>query len=156
SPEAKKADDLETIDRLIAGPMKLDNVKINQPVRLGAAKDPKPGEPVRPRPIKFSVENFDLKNKILKANAELRKETGELKNVYFSPDLTKAQRKEAYVLREQLRYQKNVLNKKNLKISRGRIVEIIEKDASTEGRTVHIEDDIGDDTATAVHPSSSH
>lgn len=93
----------------------------------------------------------------------MRKETGELKNIFFSPDLTKAQRKEAYLLREQLRYQKNVLNKKNLKISRGRIVEIVEKDTmsatNTEDGIVHnrvnIDDDRGGATAAAVHPSFS-
>ena len=159
--EAKKVDDKETIDRILAGPMKLGNLEILQPVRLG--KEPKSGDPVKPRPIKFTVENFEQKNKILKANAELRKETGELKNIYFSPDLTKAQRKEAYLLREQLRYQKNVLNKKNLKISRGRIVEIVEKDTmsatNTEDGIVHnrvnIDDDRGGATAAAVHPSFS-
>lgn len=161
--EAKKADDVETIYRILAGTMKLGILEMHQPVRLGKVKEPKPGDPVKPRPIKFTVENFEQKNMILKANSELRKETGELKNIYFSPDLTKAQRKEAYLLREQLRYQKNVLNKKNLKISRGRIVEIAEKDTtsatSTDDGIMHnrvtVDEDRGGATAEAVHPSFS-
>ena len=60
-------------------------------------------------------------------NSEKKLET--LRTYLLHPDLTKAQRKEAFLLREQLRYQKNVPNKKNVKISRGRIVEI-EKDTS--------------------------
>lgn len=35
---------------------------------------------------------FEKKNRILKANAELRKETGELRNIYFLPDLTRERR----------------------------------------------------------------
>ena len=94
--------------------MKLDKVSIHiqNPVRLGALKASKPNETQKPRPIKISVEKFEHKNKILKANEELRKETGYFKNIFFTSDLTKAQRKEAFLLREQLLYQKNVLNKK--------------------------------------------
>ena len=126
SPESKKADDIEKINELLDGPMKLDAeyIQIQNPFRLGALKAGKPNEPQKPRPIKITVDSFDHKNKILKANAELRKETGKFKSLFFTPDLTQMQRKEAFLLREQLRYQKNVLKKQNVKISRGRIVEI--------------------------------
>ena len=164
SPESKKAEDIERINTLLDGPMKLgtDLIHVKDPVRLGALKVSKPNESQKPRPIKITVESFESKNKILKANAELRKETGEFKSVFFTPDLTKAQRKEAFLLREQLRYQKNVLNKKNVKISRGRIVEI-EQDTSVSTNnnqdathdTGVLEDVHEGATAMAVHPTSS-
>ena len=79
------------------------------------------------------------------------------KSVLFTPDLTKTQRKEAFLLREQLRYQKNVMNKKNLKVSIGRIAEI-EQEASenqnaTQGAAV-FEDVSEGATAMAGHPTS--
>ena len=160
--------DLEKINLLLDGPLKLDrdDCQVQEPVRLGTYKIAKPNEPQKPRPIKFTVKNFESKNKILKANAELRKETGDLKNIYFTPDLTKTQRKEAFLLREKLRYQKNVLNKKNLKISRGRIVEINleqdqQDDSTNDGNNTEHDVGIpGDEgkgaTAMAVHPSTSH
>ena len=165
SPEARKANDLEKVNLLLDGPMKLDteSIHIQNPVRLGALRASKPNEIQKPRPIKISVENFEHKNKILKANAELRKETGDFKNIFITPDLTKAQRKEAFLLREQLRYQKNVLNKKNVKISRGRIVEI-EKDTSesvNEDNQDNVQDtglfgDVSEGAAAkAGHPTSS-
>ena len=168
STEARSADDLEKINLLLDGPLKLDrdDCQVQEPVRLGTYKIAKPNEPQKPRPIKFTVKNFESKNKILKANVELRKETGDLKNIYFTPDLTKTQRKEAFLLREKLRYQKNVLNKKNLKISRGRIVEINleqdqQDDSTNDGNNTEHDVGIpGDEgkgaTAMAVHPSSSH
>ena len=110
--------------------------------------------------IEFTVEIFEHKNKILKANAKLREETGDLKSVFFTPDLTKTQRKEAFLLREKLRYQKNVLKKKNLKISRGRIVEVVteatNEDSQTDEQETGLFDDAGGGaTASAGHPISN-
>ena len=137
SLEAKQADDFQRLNVLMEGPMKLDQetVQIRNLVRLGAVKASKQNEVQNPRPIKFTVENFEHKNKILKANAKLREETGDLKSVFFTPDLTKTQRKEAFLLREKLRYQKNVLKKKNLKISRGRIVEVVTEATNEDSQT---------------------
>ena len=159
----KKAGDIEKINALLDGPMKLgtDFIHIKDPVRLGALKASKQNESQKPRPIKITVESSESKNKILKANAELRKETGEFKSVFFTPDLTKTQRKEAFLLREQLRYQKNVLNKKNVKISRGRIVEV-EQDTSVStnnnqdaANDTGVYEDVHEGaTAMAVHPTS--
>ena len=47
--------------------------------------------------------------------------------MYFTPDLTKCQRAEAFKLREEIRYQINELRESNLKISRGQIINIPEK-----------------------------
>ena len=79
SPESKKAEDVEKINAILDGPMKLGTefIHIHDPVRLEALKNSKQNESQKPRTIKITVESFDHKNKILKANAELRKETGE-------------------------------------------------------------------------------
>ena len=74
--------------------------------------------------------------------------------------LTKTQRKEAFLLREKLRYQKNVLKKKNLKISRGRIVEVVteatNEDSQTDEQGTGLFDDAGGGaTASAGHPISN-
>lgn len=45
-----------------------------------------------------------------------------LSKIYFTPDLTKKQREEAFKLRKMKCYRTNVLKEKNLKISRGQIV----------------------------------
>ena len=55
SPEARKANDLEKVNLLLDGPMKLDkeSIHIQNPFRLGALKANKPNEVQKPRPIKF-------------------------------------------------------------------------------------------------------
>ena len=72
-------------------------------------------------------------------------------------------RKEAFLLREQLRYQKNVLNKKNVKISRGRIVEIekgtsesVNEDNQDNVQDIGLFGDVSEGVAAkAGHPTSS-
>ena len=56
STEARNADDLEKINTLLDGPLKLDrdDFQIQEPVRLGTYKVVKPNEPQKPRPIKFA------------------------------------------------------------------------------------------------------
>ena len=52
-------------------------------------------------------------------------------NIYFTPDLTKCQRAEAFKLREERRYQTNSLYESNLKIGWGRIIKVPEKVVSS-------------------------
>ena len=82
--QKQNVEDSEVIKRIIEGPLKLnkETVTVLNPVRMGTRKPSKHEEPEKHRPIKFSDESFEMKNKILKPNAELRKETGELKNIY--------------------------------------------------------------------------
>ena len=64
------------------------------------------------------------------------------------------------MLREKLRYQKNVLKKKNLKISRGRIVEVVTEATNEDSQTDEQETGLfdvagGGATASAGHPISN-
>ena len=78
------------------------------------------------RPIRFTVSQFDHKRQILKANNLLRKsEDVVYSNIYFTPDLTKNQRKQAYELRVERRTRENN-GETDLKISRGKIVTVKE------------------------------
>ena len=68
-------------------------IEISKVVRLGKREA---GQTKR-RPIRFTVNQFDHKRQILKANNLLRKsEDVVYSNIYFTPDLTKNQRKQAY------------------------------------------------------------
>ena len=67
--EARKADGSEKINTSLK--LEKDTVKILHPIRLGTMKASNPEKPEKPRPIKFTVETFHMKNKILKANAEI-------------------------------------------------------------------------------------
>lgn len=121
--EDKKIDDLQNLKEIVEKDMKLtdSDIQIKNPVRIG--KKDESGKK-KARPLKFSVETFESKQQILKGNAKLRMhENLEKQSVYISPDLTKRQQKEAYDLRVELRYRKNVLKEKNLKISNGKIVQ---------------------------------
>ena len=65
---------------------------------------------------------FDQKRQILKVNSLLRNcENDVFNNIYFTPDLTKIQRKRAFDLRAERRL-KEEQGEKNLKISRGKII----------------------------------
>ena len=76
-------------------------------------------------PLRFTVNNFEMKGKLLKASMNLRKSENDIfNNIYFTPDLTKRQREEAFQLREQRRYRMKTLNETNLKIIRGKIVQV--------------------------------
>ena len=73
-----------------------------------------------------------MKRELPKASMSLREEDDEIfSNIYFTSDLTKCQRAEAFKLREERRYRINELPESNLKISRGRIVKVPEKDMTS-------------------------
>ena len=74
---------------------------------------------IKPRPLRFTVDNFDHKRQILKANS-LHKDSDDLvfNNIFFTPDLTKIQRQKAYDLRVERR-QRELAGERNLKIRRG-------------------------------------
>ena len=85
------------------------------------------------RPIHFTVGVFDHKRQILTANKMLRRsEDFVYNNIYFTPDLTKNQRKQAYELRVERRSRASK-GEINLKISRGKIVTIKERNRDEDG-----------------------
>ena len=132
-PESKKEDikerqseDSEFLQNLMEQKMNLnvDEIEVIKPVRVGR-REIISGEITKKRPLRFTVKTFESKRSIMKANTYLRQSKDEIfRNIYFTPDLTKKQREEAFKLRENKRYRTNILHEKNLKISRGKIVQV--------------------------------
>ena len=74
---------------------------------------------IKCRPLRFSLRSFQVKRELLKASMALRETYDEMfSNIYFTPDLTKCQRAEAFKLPEERRCRTNELYESNLKISR--------------------------------------
>ena len=93
-------------------------LEVNKLVRLGKR------EAGKTRPIRLSVNVFDHKRQILRSNSKLRKSANAVyTNIYFTPDLTKNQRKQAYELRVERRSREEN-GETDLKISRGKIVSV--------------------------------
>ena len=102
-------------------------IHVNKLIRLGKRVINIDGI-IKPRPLRFTVEIFDHKRQILKANSLLRNSDDLIfNNIYFTPDLTKIQRQKAYDLRVERR-QRELAWERNLIISRGEIV------VTTDGR----------------------
>ena len=126
-PESKKEDskerqeeDHDFLINVLENQMELDMEVINvtKLVRLGKK------ETGKTRPFRFSVGIFEHKRQILRANTKLRKNTNRVySNIYFTPDLTKNQRKQAYDLRVERRSREDN-GETDLKISRGKIVTV--------------------------------
>ena len=136
-PESKMEDvkdrqleDAEFLQNLLEQNMNLDlsDLEVVKPVKVGR-RELVNGEVKKVRPMRITVKDFSAKRNILKANTCLRESKDEIfSKIYFTPDLTKNQREEAYKLRQLKRYRTNVLHEKNLKISRGQIVQVPDKD----------------------------
>ena len=136
-PESKKDDvkdrqleDAEFLQNLLEQNMNLDlsDLEVVKPVRVGR-RELVNGEIKKVRPLRITVKDFSAKRNILKANTYLRQSKDEIfSKIYFTPDLTKNQREEAFKLRQMKRYITNVLQEKDLKISRGKIVQVPDKD----------------------------
>lgn len=132
-PESKKDDvkdrqleDAEFLHNVLEQIMNLDmsETEVIKPIRVGRRQIVN-GAIKNKRPLRFTVKDFSAKRNILKANTYLRESKDEIFSViYFTPDLTKKQREEAFELRQMKRYRTNVLHEKNLKISRGKIVQV--------------------------------
>ena len=96
-------------------------VTVNKLVRLGKREIHTDGS-YKCRPVRFTVEMFDHKRQILKANSLLRSCADEIfSNIYFTPDLTKNQRKQAFELRSE-RWKREEKGERNFKISKGKII----------------------------------
>ena len=108
-----------------------DEITINKLVRLGRS-DSTNGA-IKCRPLRFTVNNFEHKRQILKASSLLRNSPTDdvFSNVYFTPDLTKNQRKVAYELRVERRSREEN-GEDNLKISRGKII-VVKKNKDVNG-----------------------
>ena len=136
-PESKMEDvkdrqleDAEFVQNLFEQKMNLDlaDLEMVKPVRVGR-REIVNGEIKKVRPLRITVKDFAAKRNILKANTHLRESKDDIfSKIYFTPDLTKNQREEAFKLRQLKRYRTNVLHEKNLKISKGKIVQVPDKD----------------------------
>ena len=128
NPERKKSDvkerqneDKDFLINLIDTKLNysLEDEDIIKPVRLGKRTEII-NQFIKCRPLRFSVRSFQVKRELLKASMSLRERHDEMfsKMIYFTPDLTECQRADAFKLREERRYQTNLLYGSNLKISR--------------------------------------
>ena len=96
-------------------------MKVSILVRLGRRVVAETGE-IKSRLLSLSVNLFDHKRQILKANALLRECKDDIfGNICFTPDLIKSQKKEAFLLRVERRSREEK-GKTNLKISRGKMI----------------------------------
>ena len=125
----RQLEDREFLTNMFDSKMNLNvhAIQVNKLIRLGRRVINKDGI-IKPRPLRFTVDIFDHKRQILKANSLLRDSDDLIfNNIYFTPDLTKIQRQKAYDLRVERR-QRELAGERNLKISRGKIV------VATDGR----------------------
>ena len=95
--EDLRNDDLEKVQSVFSDNLHL-GVEVESAVRLGtSARDRN-----RPRPVRFTVIDFETKRKVLNVSKRLKNHEN-YSNVYFSPDLTRNQRKAAFELRAEKR-----------------------------------------------------
>ena len=137
----RQEEDHDFLINVLENKMNLDMgaIKISKVVRLGKRE----ADQTKRRPIWFTVSQFDHKRQILKANNLLRKsEDVVYSNIYFTPDLTKNQRKQAYELRVERRSRENN-GERYLKISRGKIVTVVKETNRDESRREGLSDSQG-------------
>lgn len=118
----KKQDDEKTLVDIVHETLKVE-VEMGGIVRLGRLKDNNSSDQqiTKSRPIRFSVKDFDSKRKILSATRVL-KDHPSFSGIYFTPDLTQAQRLDGFKLREEKRRrEKN--GERNLIIRRNKIIQ---------------------------------
>ena len=129
---ARQQEDVDFLVNLLENKMNLDpdDIKVNKLVRLGRREMNSDGT-VKCRPLRFTIDVFNHKRQILTANSLLRSCDDDIfGNIYFTPDLTKTQRKKAYELRTERRLREE-RGERNLKISRGQIIVVKEKGGGT-------------------------
>ena len=110
----RQLEDAEFLQNLLEQNMNLDlsDLEVVKPVRVGR-RELVNGEIKKVRPLRITVKDFSAKRNILKANTYLRQSKDEIfSKIYFTPDLTKNQRKEALKLRQMKRYGTSVLQEK--------------------------------------------
>ena len=88
-----------------------------------------------PRPILFTVKNMSDKHRVLNASKALINNKI-FSNLYFSLDLTNGQRKAAFLLREERR-RRIAAGEDNLVIHRGKIVERVARQESSDHSYAH-------------------
>ena len=87
----------------------LSDLEVVKPVRVGR-RELVNEEIKKVRPLRITVKDFLATRNILKANTYLRKSKDEIfSKIYFTPDLTKNQREEAFKLRQMKRYRTDKL-----------------------------------------------
>ena len=99
----RQAEDEELLKHILEEKMNIDphESEIMNPKRIGRREVVNGGK-VKKRPLRFTVKRFDSKRKVMTGNLLLRKSKDDLFNkIYFTPDLTKKQREEAFKLREE-------------------------------------------------------
>ena len=115
SVEDKKADDKGEVLSILNDVLNLD-VQTENIMRLGKNIENRE----KARPVRFSVENFEGKRKVLDASRRLKNHE-KYSSIFLTPDLTPKQRKQAFELREEKRMRERN-GESGLMIRKGRIV----------------------------------
>jgi len=113
--EERKDADKREVENIINETLQLD-VEFENVIRLGKNDESR----VKPRPLRFTVSDFDTKRKVLNGS-KLLKNHEKYSTIYITPDLTANQRKVAFDLREEKRRREKG-GERNLAIRKGRIV----------------------------------
>ncbi|XP_052786980.1 uncharacterized protein LOC128222147 [Mya arenaria] len=119
----KKEEDLDTVLDILNGTLNL-GIEVENVVRLGKMSEDRD----KPRPVRFTVGDFDVKRKVLSRASGL-KNNEKYSRVFITPDLTQVQRKEAFHLRQEKRRREKE-GERNLAIRKGRIVKLPGRDHS--------------------------
>lgn len=107
-PEERRQDDESRIISIVTEVMEIDREEIDfkeRPVRLGKYD----ADASKIRPVKLVFTKVEAKKKVLKAAREKLKSSKEKRceNLYFQPDLTKSQRHDAFLKRNERRAKKS-------------------------------------------------
>lgn len=113
--EQKKTEDYNIVMKILNDELSLD-VDVDNVIRLGRLTS----ENGKPRPLRFTVRDNEVKRRVMNSCRNL-KTSNEYSSVFFTPDLTQNQRKEAFLLRESKR-QREREGEHNLIIRRGKII----------------------------------
>ena len=128
--EDRKLDDAERVHSILTDTLNV-NIDIVHVIRLGNMSR----ERRNPRTIRFTVQTMSDKQRVLNASKALINNE-RFSNLYFSPDLTNGQRKAAFLLREERR-RRIAAEEDNLVIRRGKIVERVARQESSDHSYAH-------------------
>jgi len=118
--EVCKLADSELVSEILNNTLNLKvDIEQGRVTRLGKKSEDR-SRPIRPRPLRLKVKDFETKRRIMNSSKFLKNHET-FSSIYITPDLTQAQREEAFNLREEKRRRERN-GERNLIIRRGKIV----------------------------------
>ena len=98
--------------------------RIINAIRLGKKPTNDDGKQIRPRPLKITFSDIQIKRDVLTSSKNLRQSQNPInKNLYINPDLTLEQRRKDQELRNEM-WKIRETQGKNVVIQKGKIVEV--------------------------------